>query len=89
MSWIALQVEWLKSFLGTPSSNKASSRRLIELAVCWSFIFSYIKVSMATQQIADVPSGWMILILSILGLKTWDKLVDKKINEGTEKKPQK
>jgi len=44
---------WLQSFL-SEKDGKASSRRIIELAICWSFIFSYIKVSIATQSITDV-----------------------------------
>jgi len=69
--------EWLKSFL-SDSSGKGSSRRVIELAVCTSFIFSYIKVALATQSITDVPAGWMILIAGLLGLKTLDKAVTDK-----------
>jgi hypothetical protein len=77
-SWLGEQIEWLKDFFEETKGGKSSSRRIIEIAVVWVFLASYLKVSIATSTIQDVPWGWGILIAGILGLKTLDAFVKNK-----------
>ena len=79
MKWIKDQIEWFKS-LFSDDTGKASSRRIIELLVAWSFVFSYIKVSMYNQKMEDVPMTWAFLLAGILGLKTVDYYFRNKVD---------
>lgn len=73
--WIALQIEFVKSFVKEPDSDKGSSTRLLKTAVISAFLIPYVKNSIATQTMIDIPEMWMITILLILGIKTVDNLV--------------
>jgi hypothetical protein len=73
--WIALQIEWVKGFLKEEGSDKASNNRLLKTAVVSAFLFPYIKNSIATQKMIDIPEMWMITILLILGIKTVDNII--------------
>lgn len=73
---------WLTSFLSEPNGGleyytKGSSRRVMELAVVWCFIASYIKTVVLTSSLPDVPWGWVFLLAGILGLKSYDAYVKK------------
>ena len=75
MPWFKVQFEWLKNFFEEGETRKSSSRRAIEIAVVWVFLASYLKVSLVTETLQDIPWGWGILIAGILGLKTLDAYV--------------
>ena len=75
--WIAEQWEWLKSFV-SETDGKGSSRRLIELAIAWTFIFSYVRICLATVTFVPLDWTWAIMIAGILGLKSLDLLAKKK-----------
>jgi len=75
--WINIQIEWAKSFIQEPQTPlmvtpKASSKRLISISVVAAFLFSYVKVSIATKTIQDIPQMWFLTIASILGLNILD-----------------
>src|SRR5574337_467427 len=76
--WLNKQIEWVKSFLQEPSTipenipTKASSKRLISISVVLAFLVSYIKVSILTQTIQDIPTMWALTIGGILGLNIMD-----------------
>lgn len=75
--------EWLKSFLSEPD-GKGSSRRIIEFALSWTFIFSYVKVALSTQALPPMDMAWVFLLGSILGLKTLDTYVKLRNGNGKE-----
>jgi len=85
MNWIERQIEWGKSFLSESYkigvAGKASSRRVIELGVVWAFIFSYVKIAIASATVIDIPTTWGMVILGILGIKVWDRIKNKDISE--------
>lgn len=62
-------IQWLQSFL-SDETGKGSSRRIIELAVTWTFIFSYVKVALYTQTLPTLDIGWVLLLAGILGIKS-------------------
>ena len=88
MSWFTAQIEWLKSFFSETYVNgvagKASSRRIMELAVNWCFIFSYVKVTIATYAFVPLDWTWAVMIASILGLKSLD-VYAQRYNNGNGK----
>jgi hypothetical protein len=73
--WFKEQFGWVKSFFEEEVTKKASSRRAIEVAVVWVFLVGYLKVTLSTSTLQDIPWGWGFVIAGILGLKTWDTLV--------------
>lgn len=84
-SWIARQIEWLKSFLSDTYENgiagKASSQRLFETAIVIAFLIAYLKVTIALiiapgiapLTLLDIPSVWAMTLIGILGIKTYSK----------------
>lgn len=86
MNWIERQVEWAKSFFSDTYvdgiAGKASSRRIMELAVNWCFIFSYVKVTLATTAFVPLDWTWAVMIGAILGLKSLDLIAQKKATNG-------
>jgi len=85
MNWVAEQIEWLKSFFQENKEGKASSRRIIELAVAWSFIFSYVRVAILSQAMPPIDIGWVVMLAGILGLKTADIYFKNKTNNDNGK----
>ena len=81
MKYIKENIEWAKSFLSESYVNgvagKASSRRVMELAVVWTFIFSYVKVTLFSQAFAPLDWTWAVMIGGILGLKSLNMLAEK------------
>lgn len=70
--WVSDQFEWCKGFFvedkipGTPSH-----KNLIGIAVIASFCLAFVK-TLAFQkniEIPDIPTGWQIVILSVLGIR--------------------
>jgi hypothetical protein len=85
MNFITNQIEWVKSFLSESTDGKASSRRLIEIGVSWTFIFSYIRVALSTQSMPALDMGWVVMLCGILGIKTASDYFNKeKVNGETK-----
>jgi len=85
LDWFGAQWEWVKGFFSeeTGGGMKASSKRLISLAVTWCFIFTYIRVSWNEKTITDIPATWAMLIAAMLGLAIYAN----KINAGSGEGP--
>ena len=89
VNYIKTQIEWVKSFLSEPD-GKGSNKRLISFAVVGSYLFAYIKTTLFTNKIEDIPPVWALTIGSILGLGIIDvvaknyikKTVDPPTNNG-------
>lgn len=82
IQWIKLQVEWVKGFL-QESDGKPSSTRMLKTAVIGSFLYPYIKNSIATQKMIDIPEMWFWVILITIGYKTVDNLIALKTGKQT------
>lgn len=86
--WLNIQLEWAKSFVQEPAvvniQPKASSKRLISVSVVAAFLFSYVKVSLATKTIQDMPQMWFITIAGILGLNILDWYVKGKSGDNNK-----
>lgn len=76
IKWIALQIEWLKSFFAEPD-GKGSMKRLISFFVVAAYLFSYMKTSIINLKLEDIPINWAFLIAGLLGLGTLDAWVKK------------
>lgn len=79
LSWLEVQLEWLKSFY-SESDGKGSNRRLLGSLTLGAFLFSYIRTSLANQRLEDIPSTWAFLIIGILGLNIADSYLKLKNN---------
>ena len=77
MNWIAKQIEWFKSFL-SEENGTGSSKRLMGFLVVLAFLFSYLKTSLITQKVEDIPLNWAFMVAAILGLGVWSNIVEKK-----------
>ena len=80
MKWITDQIDWLKSLFSerlADGSLKMSHKRVISLAVCWAFLFTYIRVSWDQKTVADIPATWALLLAAILGLGIYSNIVNK------------
>jgi len=78
MKWLDKQVEWFKSFFSEPD-GKASNKRLIGFSVVGAFLFSWVKTSLSTMVIQDIPINWAFLITAILGLSVWGNIQKDKV----------
>lgn len=76
-NYIKEQIEWLKTFLSDPD-GKGSNRRAISFIVVIMFCHSYLKVSLATNTIQDIPEFWALLIATLCGFSIWEKKVQNK-----------
>lgn len=76
MKWILDQIEWLKNFLNDEQGN-SSSKRLMGFLVVLAFLFSYIKTTLFTNRMEDIPINWAFMIAAIIGLGVWSNLVNK------------
>lgn len=66
-TWLAAQIEWLKSFL-QEESGKASMKRLIQFIIATTFLRAYFRISILNEEIVDVPENWMWLLMATIGL---------------------
>jgi hypothetical protein len=85
MNWFERNFEWFKSFFSEEYINgvagKASSKRVIEIAIVWVFLVAYIKVVLAITVTPgvellppDMPWGWAAMLFGILGLKVYENV---------------
>lgn len=77
MKWIAQQIEWFKSFL-SEENGAGSSKRLMGFLVVLAFLFSYIKTTLISQKLEDIPLNWAFMVAAIIGLGVWSNLIEKK-----------
>lgn len=77
MNFFLEQFEWVKSFLSDSyvdgKAGKASSTRLFEFAIIWVMLVSFMKISLLTATMVEIPYGNAAIILIILGLKMYRK----------------
>lgn len=89
MKWINTQIEWVKSFLSEPINgsgviDKGSSKRIASIGVTFTFIYTYIKSSIAQSSMPDIPETWVFILLVVLGVTGAVDYMKAK----TEKKPE-
>mgnify|MGYP006921376676 CR=1 FL=1 len=76
MKWIAQQIEWFKSFL-SEENGAGSSKRLMGFLVVLAFLFSYIKTTLISQKLEDIPLNWAFMVAAIIGLGVWSNIIEK------------
>lgn len=85
-AWLNKQIEWVKSFLQEPN-GKASSKRLFSAGVVTVFLVAYLKISILTSSLEDIPPMWAVMIAAILGLNIIDKMMQMRYGNGNSKRP--
>lgn len=76
LKWINEQIQWFKEFLSDEQGH-ASSKRLMGFLVVLAFLFSYIKTTLISQKLEDIPINWSFMIAAIIGLGVWSNIVEK------------
>lgn len=70
MSWIKIQIEWIKSFWTAPD-GKGSSKRLHATLIILTFMITYLRISILKSEITDIPPTWAVVVAAVLGLQIW------------------
>lgn len=71
--WLDEQWIWIKSFISETKANgtiqfKGSSKRIASLMVVFVFAYTYIKTSLMTAALPDIPEGWRWMLFIVLGV---------------------
>jgi len=74
MNIVTMIFNWLTSFFNEPD-GKGSMKRLIMFFVTIAYLYSFIKVSIDSQAITDIPLNWAFLLSGFIGLGIVDKFV--------------
>ena len=77
MNWIEKQFEWIKGFFDEDDKadwhdaygHNPSHKNLIGIAMIVIFAITYLKKIAAVDEIPDIPPGWQLVILGILGIR--------------------
>jgi hypothetical protein len=87
--WFSAQFEWLKLFFSEDKlPNAPSHKNLIGLALVAMFCIAFIKtlVYQNHPEVPDIPSGWQLVVLGILGIRAIqsaaETVADKKFSNG-------
>jgi hypothetical protein len=79
MGWWMNQLEWCKGFFMSDNIPGAPSHKnLMGLAIVAIFLIAYMKKLVGADDLPDIPSGWQIVLLSILGIRSIQSVLEKK-----------
>ena len=96
MNWFDEQLSWLKSFFDNDdihtldaSGHNPDSKNLLGIALVIIFAVAFLKKVATSPDMPDIPGGWQIVILGILGIRalqsgTTAYLKNKEDKEKTE-----
>jgi hypothetical protein len=83
MGWWMNQLEWCKGFFMTDGNpNLPSHKNLIGIAVVAVFLIAYMKKLVGASELPDIPSGWQLVLLGILGIRSAQSVLEKKFSNG-------
>lgn len=70
MNWLNTQIEWVKSFLSEAIDGvqKGSSKRIAQLALTFTFVGNYTRISLGKEALPEVPDSWIFLLGIVLGI---------------------
>jgi len=78
MDFIKNTLTWFGTFLCEEKNGKGSMKRLIMFLTTCAFLFAYVKKSLMTQTIEDIPVTWAMLLAGFVGLNIYSNAVNKK-----------
>ena len=74
--WLKRQWEWLKSFFDEDDEHHLDSdghnpshKNLVALAVIAVFCIAFLKKAATSADLSDIPGGWQLVILGVLGIR--------------------
>lgn len=70
MEFLKKQLEWIKGFL-SEKDGKASSKRLLSTIIVVAFVVTYSKVALFNKELIDLPTNWLILLPTLIGINVW------------------
>jgi hypothetical protein len=99
MNWFANQFEWLKGFFDEDDRNpwqdsqghNPSHKNLIGIAMVVVFCTAFLKKIAGSPDIPDIPPGWQLVILGVLGIRALQSVataIKSKINGNGSETPQ-
>lgn len=83
--WLSAQFEWLKGFfIEDKVPHAPSHKNLIGLAMTAMFCIAFIKTLLyqTTPFVPDIPAGWQIVILGLLGIRALQSAAESKFTNG-------
>ena len=89
-TWLAQQWEWAKLFFAEDKAPTAPSHKnLIGIAMVAVFCIAFLKKVATSTEIPEIPSGWQIVILVTLGIRSAQSFLERKYNTNNNDKDQK
>lgn len=88
MNWIEKQIEWVKEFfVEDKHPSSPSHKNLIGISLIAVFCVAFIKKIAISVDIPDIPVGWQLVILGLLGIRSIQSIIEKKISNGNGHAP--
>ena len=72
IGWIKEQFEWFKSMFLTDENhpNAPDHKHAISIGIFIVFAVAYLKKTAQSTELIDIPQGWILVLLAILGIAT-------------------
>jgi hypothetical protein len=84
--YIKLQIEWLKLFFSEDKAPCAPSHKnLIGITLIVVFSIAYLKKTIGATEMPDIPVGWQLVVLGILGIRALQSAAETMIRGKQEK----
>ena len=88
IKYLKEQIEWAKEFFEEAKKGKPSHKNLISVSVIAVFLAAFIKQTwLSTSGIPDIPAGWQMVILVILGIRTAQAAFEKFVKTKNGQNP--
>lgn len=76
--WIIAQIEWFKLFFAEDKTPLAPSHKnLIGVLMAVVFSVAFLKKVVGADDVPDIPGGWQLVILGILGIRALQSAAEK------------
>jgi hypothetical protein len=88
--YIKQQIEWLKLFFAEDKlPTSPSHKNLIGIVLVAVFAIAFLKKIAGSPDIPDIPAGWQLVILGLLGIRSiqaaTEKFIETKSKENGTK----
>ena len=81
-AYIKQQIEWVKLFFAEDSKipSAPSHKNLIGITLVLVFAIAFLKKVTESPDIPDIPAGWQLVLLGLLGIRSAQAILEKKLN---------
>lgn len=83
------QIEWVKLFFSEDKAPSAPSHKnLLGIVLVTIFAIAFLKKVAGSPDVPDIPAGWQLVILGMLGIRSVQSLLEQKYKNGKEDQQQ-